>query len=74
MTQSPSIERCLSMAEVLASHDAMPPLRLLEFLVEVLQHLRSECIYIYILHPRKPFGFGMSLMSFVHFSRHGAVF
>ena len=68
------------MAEVLASHDAMPPLRLLEFLVEVLQHLRSECIYIYIyiLHPRKPpkkaFGFGMSLMSFVHFSRHGAVF
>lgn len=48
MTQSPSIERCLSMAEVLASHDAMPPLRLLEFLVEVLQHLRSECIYIYI--------------------------
>ena len=36
------------MVEVLASHDAMPPLRLLEFLVEVLQHLRSECIYIYI--------------------------
>ena len=35
-------------------------------------------LYIYILHPRKPpkkaFGFGMSLMSFVHFSRHGAVF
>ena len=39
---------------------------------------QNASIYIYILHlckpPKKAFGFGMSLMSFVHFSRHGAVF